>query len=101
MASQSFFSPRALSAHSTKVHELLYRYPDISDEKLTVLVRHFRNLPLLDFGLLAADARLGAKMEAFYADHGDRLRSALSLADWTLVVALAVAGLLLVFMALG
>ena len=101
MASQSFFSPRALSAHSKKVHELLYRYPNISEGELVVLVDHFRNLPLLDFGLLAADERLGAKMEAFYADHSDKLRSPWSLAEWALVVALVVAGLLLVFMVLG
>ena len=101
MASQSFFSPRALSADAADAQGLLYRYPDISDRELAVLVRHFQNLPLLDFGLLAADERLGTKLDAFYADHGDKLRPSLSWTEWAFVGATVIGVIMLIYMVLG
>ncbi len=101
MASQSFFSPRALSVDAADVQEMLYRYPDISDRELGILVRNFQNLPLLDFGLLAADEKLGARMDAFYAAHGDRLRPALSWMEWGIATAAAIALFLLTYFTFG
>lgn len=101
VASQSFFSPRALSADAADAQEQLYRYPDISDRELAVLVRHFQNLPLLDFGLLAADERLGAKMDVFFADHGDKLRPPLSWTEWAIAAAAVIGIFSWVYVNLG
>lgn len=101
MASQSFFSPRGLSADAADAQGLLYRYPDISDRELAVLVRHFQNLPLLDFGLLAADERLGAKLDTFYAEHGDKLRHPLSWAEWAIAVAAVIGIFALIYFTFG
>ena len=68
MASQPYFRARGLSQDAEQAQALLYRYQDITERELAVLVRTFANLPLLDFGLLAADQRLGAQLDAFYAD---------------------------------
>lgn len=64
-----------LSDDATHAEGLLARYPHISEQELADLVRAFSRLPLLDFGLVAADDRLGAKLETFYADHGEKLRT--------------------------
>ena len=77
MSAVSYFRPRALSEGAIDAQVLLYRYPDVSESELDSLLATFKNLPLLDFGLLAADERLGAKLNEFYADHGDKLRPAL------------------------
>ena len=74
MASQPYLRSRALSESAAGAETLLSRYPDISEQELASLIRTFANLPLLDFGLLAADERLGVKLDAVYADHGDKLR---------------------------
>lgn len=96
MASRSYFSPRALSSDSVDAQRLLCRYPDLTDQELAILVGRFRNLPLLDFGLLAADDKAGAKMDAFYAAHGDKLRPGLSWLEWSIPAAavLAIFGLI-------
>lgn len=73
----------------------------ISDRELAVLVRHFQNLPLLDFGLLAADERLGAKMDVFSADHGDKLRPPLSWTEWAIAAAAVIGIFALVYVNFG
>lgn len=101
MASQSYFSPRAMSRTASDTRTLLYRYPDISDGELAVLIREFKNLPLLDFGLLSADAKLGAKMDEFYADHGDDLIPALSMTEWAVATSLIIGVFFLIYLGLG
>lgn len=100
MASQSF--PRQnLSRSAADAQELVLRYPDISEQELAALIRNFRSLPLLDFGLLAADPKIGRKLDEFYADHGDKLRPALNFVEW-LGAATVVAGVFaLIYAALG
>lgn len=100
MASQSFFTPRALTAQAADARKLLYSYPDISDQELAILIGHFRKLPLLDFGLLAADEKLGPKLDAFYADHGNKLRSALTWAEWAIAIAMVAGVFALLYLAL-
>ena len=58
-------------------------------------------MPLLDFGLLAADQRLGAKLDAFYADHGDKLRPPLSELTWALAVPALIVAFALIYSAIG
>jgi hypothetical protein len=101
MASQSYVRPRALSESAATAERLLYRYPDISEGELASLMRTFANLPLLDFGLLAADERLGAKLDAFYADHGDKLRPPLMGVAWAVAVPVLIVAIALIYGAIG
>ncbi len=91
MASQQFIRSRALSDGAAEAETLLNRYPDISEQELASLIRTFTHLPLLDFGLLAADDRLGPRLDAFYADHGDKLRTPVSTLSWVSAVLATVA----------
>ena len=101
MASQQYLRSRALSESATEAETLLNRYPNISEQELAILIRTFANLPLLDFGLLAADQRLGAKLDAFYADHGDKLRPPLSELTWALAVPALIVAFALIYSAIG
>lgn len=69
------FLSRGLSYEAAEAEMLLSRYPHISEQELEDLIRAFSRLPLLDFGMVAADDRLGAKLDALFADHGERMRS--------------------------
>jgi len=84
MASRSYFSPRGLSASAADVQALLNRYPDIAEHELAGLIRAFGSLPSVDFGLMAADKHLGAKLDLFYAEHGDRLPRPFPGAIWAI-----------------
>jgi hypothetical protein len=99
MASEPYFRSRGLSQSAQRAQVLLERYPDIGERDLATLIRTFANLPLLDFGLLAADERMGDKLEQFYADHGDKLRPSLTL--WAVAVPVAVVAIALAWLALG
>jgi len=101
MSSRSYFQSRGLSQDAAKAEALLYRYPNISEEELASLIRTFSHFPLLDFGLLAADERLGAKLEAFYADHAEKLRPPLTLIEWMIGIGAVVGLLVLIYNALG
>jgi hypothetical protein len=74
MENKKFWS-RGLSNEVTEAEMLLSRYPHISERELGALIRAFSRLPPLDFGMVAADDRLGAKLDALFADHGERIRS--------------------------
>ena len=76
MANEHFWS-RGLSEEAAQAEVLLARYPHISELEVADLIRAFSRLPLLDFGLVAADDRLGPQLDAFYADHGEKLRTPL------------------------
>lgn len=54
---------------------LLARYPDLSNRELTDLIDIFPALPIVDRGLITADARLSDKLAAFYRDHGSQLKA--------------------------
>jgi hypothetical protein len=66
MASLHYSRSRALSDGAVRAEALLKRYPDITEPELASLISTFANLPFLDFGLMAADERLGAKLDEFY-----------------------------------
>ena len=95
MASQYYSRSRELSHNAARAETLLNRYPDVSEKDLETLIRSFARFPLLDFGIIAADERLGSKLDAFYRDHGDKVRPPLADVMWALavpaVIALAVA----------
>lgn len=95
MASRDPSRSRALSPTAAEAETLLARYPDISEEELESLIRKFQHLPLLDFGLLAADERLGRKLDEFYHDHGDKLRPPLWGISLTMAILSATAIVLL------
>ena len=86
MASQSYFRAHALSDEAEHAQALLQRYPDLSEAEVGVLIRTFAGLPLLDFGLMAADEQLSDKLEAFYADHGETLRPTVWESTWAIAV---------------
>ena len=91
MASLHYSRSRELSHNAAKTETLLNRYPDVSDAELDTLIRSFAKFPLLDFGILAADDRLGPKLDAFYRDHSDKLRPPLSDVVWAVAVPAVIA----------
>lgn len=92
MASQHFSRSSGLSRSALRAQALLNRYPDISEQEVAILVRTFAQLPLLDFGLMAADGQLEHKLDAFYRDHTDKLRPRVGGLMWVLTsVAIVVA----------
>lgn len=91
MATQHYSRSRELSEGAVKAEALLNRYPDLSEQELAHLIRTFAHLPLLDFGLMAADERLGEKLDEFYRDHGDKLRPPLSGVAWAMAVPAVIA----------
>jgi hypothetical protein len=97
MASQHYLRSRGLSETAAKAESLLNRYPDLSEQELASLIRKFKNLPLLDFGLLAADQQLGDKLDEFYRDHRDKLRAPLSGLSWTMALFVVLAIVLFVW----
>ena len=86
MASQYYSRFRELSHNAARAEALLNRYPDVSEEELRVLIRSFARFSLLDFRSIAADERLGSKLDAFYRNHGDKLRPPLADVMWALAV---------------
>lgn len=97
MASQPYSRARELSASAHHAQALLERYPDISDQELATLISTLAELPLLDFGLLAADERMDDKLNAFHADHGDKLRPPLSGIVWAIAVPVLIVSVALVY----
>lgn len=99
MASQYHSRSRELSHYAAQTETLLNRYPDISESELETLIRSFAKFPLLDFGVIAADERLGTKLDAFYRDHGDKLRPPMTDVMWALTVPAVIAIALLFYWA--
>lgn len=91
MASQYYSRSRELSHSAARVETLLNRYPDVSETELETLIRSFARFPLLDFGILAADVKLGTKLDAFYRDHADKLRPPIADVMWALAVPAVIA----------
>ena len=73
MATQYLSRSRQPAAIALRAETLINRYPNLSEAELAELINLMRRLPILDFGLMAADDQLAGKMEAFHQDHGDRL----------------------------
>ena len=86
MATQYFSRSRELSHNAANAERLLNRYPDLSEQELETLIRSFARFPLLDYGIIAADDALGPKLDAFYRDHGDKLRPPFEHVAWGLAV---------------
>ena len=101
MASLHYSRSRALSDDAVRAETLLVRYPDLSEQELADLLRTFARLPLLDFGLIAADRRLGAHLDSFYDDHGHRLWPPLSKWAWAVAVPLVMVTLALLYSAVA
>ncbi len=93
MATTPFHRARPRSNSSLRAEALLDRYPDLSDSELVELTALFPRLNMVERGLIAADDRLGGRVEHFYRDHGERL-SGFSAQTAALVSALAVAAMM-------
>lgn len=95
MATQYLSRSRQPAAVALRAEALINRYPNLSEVELAELINLMRRLPVLDFGLMAADDHLAGKMEAFHRDHGDRLGPSLASAVTFLAVpAMVVLGLI-------
>ncbi len=71
-----FFRPSfAPAVAPSEVGELLNRYPDLREEELARLGSMLPKVPPLDMSLMLADDRLLPRLEAFYAEHRDKLVS--------------------------
>ena len=64
---------RPRSETSLRAEDLLSRYPNLSEQELAELINLFPHVNMVARGLMAADDRMGAKVEHFYRDHGDKL----------------------------
>ena len=53
--------------------QLISRYPDLTTAELDRLIRIYPRLPILDVGLMTADASISARLDAFCRDHGRKL----------------------------
>ena len=69
-----------------RAEALLSRYPNLSEQELAELINLFPNLNMVARGLMAADDRLGGKVEDFYRDHGEKIGGAAG--GWRLSLAL-------------
>lgn len=98
MATQTYARSPDLSDSALQAETLLNRYPDLTEQELASLIRTFASLPLLDFGLLAADERLGEKLDAFYRDHGDKLRTTPFGLMWSVAIPAVLAFALLLWL---
>ena len=78
MATQYFPRSRQPSAVALRAEALIDRYPNLSEIELAELINLMNRLPMLDFGLIAADDRLADRMDAFHRDHGDKLGPSLA-----------------------
>jgi hypothetical protein len=70
--------------------ELIARYPNVSEAELATLINVYRELSALDVALLISDEKFGRKMERFYADHRDELKTPFR--QYAILVAIAVVG---------
>ena len=64
---------RPRSATTLRAENLLSRYPNLSEQELAELINLFPHVNMVSRGLMAADDRMGAKVEHFYRDHGAKL----------------------------
>lgn len=69
----AFDRARPRSSTALRVEELLGRYPNLSEQELAELINLFTYLNMVPRALMAADERLGPRVENFYRDHGDKL----------------------------
>ena len=91
MANQQFSRSLDLSDRALEAETLLNRYPNLTEAELSTLIRTLTKLPLLDFGLMAADERMGQKLDEFYREHGHELRSPVFGLTWALAFPAALA----------
>jgi hypothetical protein len=86
MAIQTYARSRSPSEMAVKAEALLSRYPNLSEEELEDLIDMFPALGILDVGLITADDRLSGQLEAFYRDHGKKLKIPVS--SWVAFLAI-------------
>ena len=65
--------PRARSETTLRAEHLLGRYPNLSEPELAELINLFPHVNMVARGMMAADDRLGSKVEEFYRHHGGKL----------------------------
>ena len=78
---------RPRSETTLRVEDLLSRYPNLSEQELAELINLFPHVNMVARGLMAADDRMGSKVETFYRDHGAKLDGLGG--GWTSLIAFA------------
>ncbi|MDT9601065.1 hypothetical protein [Sphingosinicella rhizophila] len=66
---------RPRSETTLRAEHLLSLYPNLSERDLAELINLFPHVNMVSRGLMAADDRMGSKVEHFYRDHGAKLGS--------------------------
>ena len=85
---------RPRSETTLRAEHLLSRYPSLSEQELAELINLFPHVNMVARGLMAADDRIGARVEAFYRDHGEKL-GALGGGRMTLIALAAFAAIII------
>ena len=67
---------RSGGAHVLAVEatQLISRYPDLTTAELNRLIDIYPRLPILDVGLMTADASISTRLDAFCREHGRELK---------------------------
>ena len=71
--------------------ELIARYPDLSGVEVTRLIDLYRKLSALDVALLISDEVLGPKLDHFFKDHRQKIRTPFR--QYAMLVVTAVVGI--------
>lgn len=93
MATQFLPQPREPSVIAARAEALLHRYPNLSEAELAELINLMPSVPILDFGLMTADPAMSTRLDAFYREHGRRIRAPIAPLVIFLLVPLAVVAL--------
>ena len=78
MATQYFARSRDPSAIAARAEALVQRYPNLSEVELAELINLMPRLPVLDFGLMAADPVMSSRLDDFYREHGRKVRTSVA-----------------------
>lgn len=90
MATQYFQRPRQPSAAAARAEALLARYPNLSEVELAELINLMPSVPILDFGLMTSDPAMSSRLDAFYREHGRKIRTPFTALALFLLLPLAV-----------
>jgi len=76
---------------------LIWRYPNLSEIELARLINLYRQLSALDMALMISDQHLAPKLDRFFIDHRDQLRTPIR--QYAALMAIAAIGITVVIWA--
>jgi hypothetical protein len=77
--------------------QLIERYPNLSEVELARLINLYRELSALDMALMISDQHLAPKLDRFFIDHRDQLRTPIR--QYAALMAIAAIGITVVIWA--